>query len=266
MAAEHTERPGPKSLLMRDRRGRIVDLVRQRGTVLVSELAEQFGVSAVTIRTDLEQLEQDGFLLRDRGGAVAPEQRSGLIAFEQRKSLAQDAKARIGRAAAGLVSPGDTIILDAGTTTVQMTPYLRTLGPLTVITNALNVAMEFRGVPDVRVVLLGGSLNFDTLSTHGILAEQGLDAVVVQKLFLGAQSVELQAGVTETSPEIARVKRAMVHAARQVILLADAQKWSRTGFIKVTPLSSIQTVVTDDALPDDARAAIEKAGAELILA
>jgi len=160
---------------------------------------------------------------------------------------------------------GGAIILDAGTTTVQMVPHLRGVGPLTVVTNALNVAIELRTLPDVRVVLLGGSLNYETFSTHGLLAEQGLEAVVVQKLFLGAQSVEPLAGVTETSPEIARVKRAMVRAARQVILVADSHKWTRTGFIKVAPFSEIQTIVSDAGLSPEARSAVERAGVELIL-
>ena len=250
---------------MRDRRARIADLIRQHGVVHVVDLADQFGVSTVTIRTDLEQLEQDGFLVRDRGGAVAPDQTSGLIAFDQRTTLNLDVKGRIGRAAAALVNPGDTIILDAGTTTVQMVPHLRGIGPLTVVTNALNVAIDLRTAPDVRVVLLGGSVNYETFSTHGLLTEQGLEAVVVQKAFLGAQSVEPFAGVTETSPEIARVKRAMVQAARQVILVADSSKWMRTGFIKVVSISDLQTIVTDGGLPAEARSAIERAGTELVL-
>jgi DeoR/GlpR family transcriptional regulator of sugar metabolism len=256
----------PKALLMRDRRSRIADLVRQHGAVRVEDLVEQFGVSAVTIRGDLEQLEQLGALVRDRGGAVAPHQAtSGLIAFDQRSALHTDAKARIGRAAARLVSPGDTIILDAGTTTVQMVPHLREIGQLTVVTNALNIAFELRSIPDARVVLLGGNLNYETLSTHGTMTEQGLEAIVVQKLFLGAQSVELEAGVTDTSSEIARVKRAMVSAARRVILVADATKWQRSGFIKVTPFSTIHTIVTDTDLPTEARSAVQRGGSELIL-
>ena len=256
----------PKALLMRDRRTRIADRVRQQGAVRVDELAEQFGVSAVTIRGDLEQLEQLGVVIRDRGGAVAPHPAaSGLIAFDQRSALHPDAKARIGQAAARLVSPGDTIILDAGTTTVQMVSHLRELRQLTVITNALNVAFELRSMPDVRVVLLGGNVNYETFSTHGTMTEQGLEAVVVQKLFLGAQSVELEAGVTDTSSEIARVKRAMLKAARQVILVADSSKWQRSGFIKVAPFSAIHTIVTDTDLPAEARTAVQRAGSELIL-
>jgi DeoR family transcriptional regulator, aga operon transcriptional repressor len=256
----------PKALLMRDRRTRIADLVRQQGAVRVEDLAEQFGVSAVTIRADLEQLEQLGALLRDRGGAVAPHQgASGLIAFDQRSALHPEAKARIGQAAARLLSPGDTIILDAGTTTVQIVPHLREIGQLTVVTNALNIALELRSVPDVRVVLLGGNLNYETFSTHGTMAEQGLEAVVVQKVFLGAQSVELEAGVTDTSSEIARVKRGMLKASRQAILVADSSKWQRSGFIKVAPFTSFHTIVTDTDLPAEARAAIQRTGTELIL-
>ena len=263
--ADGIDRRPAKALLMRDRRARIADLVRQRGAVRVDELADLFDVSTVTIRTDLEQLERDGFVLRDRGGAIAPSQTSALIAFEQRTGLQLDAKSRIGQAAARRVHPHDTIILDAGTTTVQMVPHLREGGPLTVVTNALNVVLELRALPDVQVVLLGGSVNYETFSTHGLLAEQGLEAVVVQRLFLGAQSVELKAGVTDTSPEIARVKRAMVRAAREVVLVADSSKWQRKGFIQVVPFGDIQAVITDSDLPAEARGALERSGTELIL-
>src|SRR5947209_5535268 len=146
-----------------------------------------------------------------------------------------------------------------------MVPHLRQIGQLTVVTNALNIALELRSMPDVRVVVLGGNLNYETFSTHRTMAEQGLEAVVVQKVFLGAQSVELEAGVTDTSSEIARVKRGMLNAARQAILVADSSKWQRSGFIKVTPFTSFHTIVTDAELPAEARAAIQRAGTELIL-
>lgn len=205
-------------------------------------------------------------LIRDRGGAVFNHQGvSRLIAFEQRTRLYQEEKRRIGQVAAQFVESGDMIILDAGTTVVEMTRYRTHATPLTVVTNALNVAAEMAGQPDTQVLLLGGTVNDATFSTLGPMVEQGLGDLVVQKVFLGAQSVENEAGVTDTSMEIAQVKRAMVRTARRVILLADSSKWRRTGFIKVVPYQAIHTVVTDTNLPDAARRAIERHGIELVL-
>jgi len=251
--------------LMLDRRARIAAMVRQRGSVRVQELSERFQVSAVTIRTDLVQLEKDGVLIRDRGGAVACGQGSALVAFDQRTALHLEAKQRIGQAAAALVQPGDTILMDAGTTVVEMSWHLLQISPLTVVTNALNVALELRAAPAARVLMLGGTINYATFGTLGPLLDQNLSDLAVQKLFLAAESVDVGAGVTDSTPEIAHAKRALARAARQVILLADSSKWGKVGFIKVLPLEQIQTVVTDSGLPESTRAALEQAGLELIV-
>lgn len=251
--------------LMLDRRARIAELVRQRGVVRVEELAELFQVSPVTIRSDLAQLEKEGVLIRDRGGAVPSAQSSTLIAFEQRAGINLDEKRRLGRVAARFVDPGDTILMDAGTTVVEMTRYLQQVAPLTVVTNALNVAVELHTLPHARVVLLGGTVNYEALSTLGPLVEQSLSDMVVQKLFLAAESIDLHIGVTDSTMEIAQVKRAMIRAARKVILVADASKWQRSGFIKVVSFDAIHTVVTDSRLPAAIRAEIERRGIELVL-
>lgn len=252
--------------LMLDRRGRIAALVRQRGSVRVQDLAEQFQVSPVTIRTDLAQLEKEGLLVRDRGGAVAAAPRSALVAFETRTSLHLSAKQQIGRAAAALVAPGDTVLMDAGTTVVEMVPHLPQAGPLTVVTNALNVGLALQGLHDVRAILLGGTINYATFGTLGAMAEHDLEGLVVEKLFLAAETVHTEDGVTDSTFEIAQLKRAMVRAARQVVLLADSSKWGRSGFIKVTPLSSINTVVTDAGLSRADQIALERLGVRVIIA
>lgn len=252
--------------LMLDRRARIAAMVRQRGSVRVQELAELFQVSPVTIRTDLVQLEKDGLLLRDRGGAVAAGQGSALVAFDTRTSIRLSAKQQIGRAAAALVSPGDTILMDAGTTVVEMVPHLPQGGPLTVVTNALNVGLALQAQRDTRVILLGGSINYATFGTLGPMAEHNLEGLVVEKLFLAAETIDIAAGVTDSTMEIAQLKRAMVRAARQIILLADSSKWGRTGFIKVAPLNAIHTVVSDAALGEGDRLALERLGVRVIIA
>ncbi len=250
---------------MLHRRAQIAELVRQRGFVRVDELADRFNVSEVTIRHDLAQLEQDGLLIRDRGGAVTTKQVTTLVGVEQRAELNRAEKCRIGRAAAELVCLGDTIIMDAGTTMVEMAKHLAAVSPLTVVTNAPNVAMELGAVTDARVILLGGRLHRESASTLGPFTEQSLNELVVDKVFLGTQAVDLKVGLTDTSIQIAQVKRAMLRAARQVILLTDSSKWGCTGFIKIAPLSAMQTIITDTKLPDAAQAAIERLGINLVL-
>ena len=248
-----------------ERRARIAELVAQQRSVRVSELSNLFQVSEVTIRNDLDLLAKQGLLVRDRGGALANTQASLTIAFEQRAVLNQEEKRRIGDAAAQFVTPGDTIIIDAGTTTLEMARHLSNLSPLTVVTNALNVAVQVGTLPDAHVILVGGSLNRDTISTIGPHAERDLNDLLVNKVFLGIHAADLEAGLTDTSIEIAQIKRAMIRAGRQVILLADSSKWGRVAFAKVAPLEAVHVIVTDSGLPDDTRAACERLGIRLVV-
>ena len=250
------------------RRAQIAELVRQTGAMRVTDLAARFQVSEVTIRNDLMQLEKQGLVIRDRGGALPlghPRELTSLLAVEQRAHLHIAEKRRIARAAAQLVSAGDTIIMDAGTTVVEMAPHLAGIASLTVVTNALNVALEVSTKCDARVILAGGNFSRESSSTLGSVTEQTLGELIVQKAFLGTQAFDFEHGLTDTTMEIAQVKRAIIRAARRVILLTDSSKLGQSGFIKVAPLTAVQTLITDDALPAEARPSLEKAGIELTL-
>lgn len=266
---KESHHPPARTHMILQRRGKIAEMVRQQGVVRVGELAERFGVSEVTIRLDLVALENEGELTRDRGGAIAPKAPKpvkSLLGMEFRSELNNESKRRIGRAAAQLVSPGDTIILDAGTTVVEMIPYIAGITPLTVVTNALNIALAVGAKTSAQVLLLGGNFSRSSCSTLGPIAERTLGEMRVEKAFMGAQALDLEGGVTDTTPEIAQSKRAMMQASRQVILLADSSKWGHGAFIKVAPVSAFQTVISDTGLGMEARTALEQAGIKLILA
>jgi DeoR/GlpR family transcriptional regulator of sugar metabolism len=258
-----------KAPMTQHRRRQILELVKSDGAAHVTALAQKFGVSTVTIRNDLTKLARAGELLRDRGGAItAPPSRqiTHLLGLKERAVLNHGAKQRIGKAAAQLVQAGDTIIMDAGTTVVEMAPHLGGFAPLTVVTNALNVALAIASTGDAQVILLGGTLSREASSTVGPLAEQTLADLSVGKLFLGTQALDLHDGLTDTTLEISQVKRAMIKAAKQVFLLADSTKWGHTGFIKVAQLVEIDALISDTKLPEAARAAVERLGIRLILA
>ncbi len=261
---------GVKVPMTLQRRTQIAQLVQGRGAVRVAELAEHFQVSEVTIRTDLNELEKNGHLTRDHGGAITAQSRSSqpltsLAGIEQRAVLNLEAKRRIGREAATRVGPGDTILLDAGTTVVQMVPHLAGIPDLTVVTHALNVALELGALTTARIILLGGTFNRESCSALGPAAEATLQELIVQKLFLGAQAIDAEHGLTDTTPEISQIKQAMIQAAREVVLLTDSSKWLRAGFIKVAPLSDVGTLISDSELDGEARAAFERSGAAITL-
>ncbi|HSH77752.1 MAG TPA: DeoR/GlpR family DNA-binding transcription regulator [Herpetosiphonaceae bacterium] len=252
--------------LAAERRERIAELVMHKGAVHISELTQRYGVSEVTIRHDLDVLASQGVVVRERGGALANVQTTLAKAFEQRSDVNPEAKRRIGQRAAQLVKPGDTIIMDAGTTVMEMARHVRDVAPLTVITNALNVASQVGGLAGCHVILTGGSLSIETISTVGPLAERDFGELIVGKLFLGAHTVDLEAGIVDTSIEVARVKRAMIQAARETILLVDSSKWEthrREAFARVAPLTAVHQIITDSGLPDDVRPAIERLRIEL---
>lgn len=204
--------PRASRAMTQQRRTQIVEMMDARDAMRVGELATEFGVSEVTIRSDLVHLERAGKLVRDRGGATAtadsaagaPAIRS-LLAIEKRAGLFVEEKKRIARAAAQLVAPGDIIIMDAGTTVVEMTPFLAHIAPLTVVTNALNVALRLETETQANVILLGGALSRTSASTLGPLTEQGLNGMTVGTLFLGTQAWNDADGLTDTTMEIAGV-------------------------------------------------------------
>ena len=258
-----------KGLLTGVRRAHIVEMVMQQGRARVGELSEKFGVSEVTIRGDLEVLAREGRLVRDRGGAIALARPTITMAFEQRSQRNLDRKRAIGQVAASLVEAGETILLDAGTTVMEMAKFLVAsppASPLTVVTNSLNIAAHLATLPDLRILLAGGWLDRNSVSTLGSLAERDIGDLVVDKVFLGAHALNATFGVSDTSVEAAQVKAAMARSGREVILLADSSKWNHTGFARAVQLSQIQVLITDEELPESARKTIEASGVRVVIA
>jgi DeoR/GlpR family transcriptional regulator of sugar metabolism len=245
------------------RRRKISELIRDNGVARVTELVKLFGVSDVTIRSDLEALAKEGVLIRDHGGAVAQTFTRLSIAFDQRARLNLESKQRIGEAAARMVFSGDTIMLDAGTTLMEMAKRLPAISPLTVITNSLNIATEVGSRPGAQVMLAGGSLSTETISTVGPIAERDLRELLVDKLFLGIQAFAPDVGLSDVSLEVARVKAAMVSTADYVILLADSTKYLARAFARVAPLSQIDCLITDSGFPEEAARQLVANGIEV---
>ncbi|HEY8965889.1 MAG TPA: DeoR/GlpR family DNA-binding transcription regulator, partial [Candidatus Methylacidiphilales bacterium] len=149
---------------------------------------------------------------------------------------------------------------------VGMVPHLKGVSPLTVVTNAVNVAQELAAATEAKVILLGGAYSRTSASNLGPMAENSLAEMTIDVLYLGTQAFDLEHGLTDTTVEIAQLKRAMIRAARRVVLLADSAKWETSGFIQVAPLSSIHTLVADEGLPPAARRRIASLGIEVVIA
>jgi DeoR family fructose operon transcriptional repressor len=248
------------------RRLRIAEYVRQHesGIVTVAELSQLLAVSDMTIRRDLALLESQSFLRRVHGGAVAYQQANGDKPFSFRATHADPQKQVIGWLAAQLVSDGDRIILDAGTTTLQLANNLTCKNQLTVITNNIPVANELAQCGNILIILLGGIVKHNESCTVGNMVRQSLSLLSADKYFLSATNFSIRMGAMETDMAETEVKQAMLRSASQTILLADSSKFDISALIQVAPLQQIHKIVCDDGLPPEAIRAIEAEGVEVI--
>jgi DeoR/GlpR family transcriptional regulator of sugar metabolism len=253
--------PTPRHKIPARRRQEILRAV-QSGAAHVSDLAESLGVSEMTVRRDLRELASDGRLERVRGGAVSA---STEPPFEQTVVERYEAKDRIGAAAAALVRDGQAVMIDIGTTTLQAAHHLRG-SRITVVTSSLAVYDELMPDPAIELVLPGGVVRRNYRSLVGVLAEDSLRQLKADVLFLGTSAVDEQLAVWDSTMVEVPIKRAMIAAASRVVLLADAEKFSMKGIVRVCAADAIDMIVTDDALPASARAAIDDAGIEVTIA
>ncbi|MFN4238847.1 MAG: DeoR/GlpR family DNA-binding transcription regulator [Vogesella sp.] len=245
------------------RRHAIVALVQERGEVSVDELTQRFATSEVTIRKDLALLETGGLLLRRYGGAVSLP--SEMVAEPDSQQVSVR-KMAIARAAANRLRDHNRVIIDSGTTTRSMIPLLGSKRGLVVMTNSLNVAGALRELENEPTLLMtGGTWDPHSESFQGQIAEQVLRSYDFDQLFIGADGIDLARGTT-TFNELVGLSRVMADVAREVIVMVESEKIGRRIPNLELPWSSIHTLVTDDALADDARAQIEARGITVICA
>lgn len=257
-------RSNKRPMLPEERRSKILKELQENRQVRVAELSKRFHTSEVTIRSDLKALHSRGLVRRAHGGAIAPDA-VAESPLEERIHAHAEEKRRIGAAAAALVQDGDCIVLDSGTTTHEIAKRLKGKQDLRVITNGVNVAMELLGVRGIQLVMLGGMLRDDSLSVAGHFAEQMLEHLLADKVFLGATSWDLRFGLSTGNPEEARVSQAMVRIARERILVADSSKFGSRSLSRIGSLLDMHKVITDRALPADVQQELRSKGLELVL-
>ncbi|MER3452283.1 MAG: decarboxylase, partial [Acidimicrobiia bacterium] len=224
---------------VRERRALILELIESEGEVTVRDLSRRAGVSEMTVRRDLEVLAGRGVLVRLHGRAVAPVLRSYEPPFDVRAGTATQAKVRIGVMTAGLIQDGETVILDSGTTTLEVARALRGRRNITVLTTSLRIANILDQEPGIRLMLSGGIIRPGELSLTGDLTVGALDGLRFDTAIIGVGGIDPAAGVTEYNPDDARVKRAEVAASRRVIVAADAAKLGRVAFARVCALEEV---------------------------
>ncbi len=249
-------------MLVDERREQIRGIAEKMGFVSLQELADEVGVSESTVRRDLEHLDGIGQIRRTRGGAVYVGE--GLHAFEERVSKALNEKRRIARAVAELIEPGEAILLDGGTTTLEVARQLHGR-PLHVVTNSLPIVNALATDPNVELVFVGGYVYPNSGVALGPLTVEALSRINARRLVMGVGGIT-ERGLYNGNTLLVETERQMMAAAEEVIVVADSSKFDHTALAHLCTLDKVDRFVVDKGLSPVWRNRIDRAGAELIVA
>ncbi|GAB2546212.1 transcriptional repressor AgaR [Rufibacter soli] len=233
-----------------ERHQHILTKLQEKGQVQVIDLCEELSVSSVTIRKDLKLLEDKGLLFRTHGGATQNNPYTIDRPVNEKETMQTGEKKLIGAAAAKLVQPNDSILIASGTTVMALAKNIQPQESLTVITSALNVAMELLRHPEVEVLQLGGLLRRSSSSVTGPYAESVLADFSCSKLFLGVDGIDIEFGLTTTNVMEARLNRQMINISQKTIVLADSSKFGRRGFGRICGFEDIDEIITDKGISE----------------
>jgi len=256
---------GQTDLFAEERRALVLRRVHEKRKVTVAELATRFGVTGATVRADLRVLESTGLLTRTHGGAIE-RTKTGFEPDSRQKEVQNlQAKRRIGRAALGLIEDGDTIVLDTGTTTLELARCLNQRKNVTVVTNDLLIARVLEDMESVSVIFLGGWLRKGFHCTIGIQGRAIMEGLTVDKAFMAANGFTLAKGATTPDVQHAETKERMIAISAKTILLCDRTKLGRVSLARFLPPDQLDVLVTD-RMDTKERAQIERSGIEVIVA
>ncbi len=257
--------PSKNGLKIDERRRKILEILRRDGQVKVSELSSFFDVSAVTIRSDLDILGQDGFLERTQGGAIQTVKNFYNFEFQRRKQENMEQKKLIAATAADLICDGETLLINSGTTTYYTAVELKRHKNLNIVTNSISVAIELGAHPTFRVILLGGDINAQYSFTYGKDAQEQLGRYKADKVILSVDGVCKDGGLTTYHAEEAVINNTMIERARETIIVADSSKFDHESFAFITQFEKAHYWVTDSLLSRDAIKTVEKLGIKVVV-
>jgi DeoR family transcriptional regulator, aga operon transcriptional repressor len=259
-----------ETVTLDERRIRMLALIREHQFVPVTELSERFGISEVTVRSDLAALAADGNIHRIRGGAIPRVDLAHERPYEESVETHADEKRAIGRVAAQLVAPGDSVVLDVGTTVVAAARALVArdeLHDIVAVTNGLKTALELEaGIPRLTVVVSGGTLRPLQHSLVEPMATRVLGEVSPTIAFLGCSGVHPEGGVTNVNLPEAHVKQQILRSARRKVILADGSKIGRIEFAQLCPVEDIDMVITGESANATVVDALRERGCEVVIA
>ncbi len=247
-----------------ERQKKILEILSDEGAVSVNRLSTELGVTEETVRRDLEKLEKQEFLKRTHGGAVALDENTNEMSLEKRKSTNVEAKQRIAKLAATQVNEGDTIFLDASTTTFFMAKELKNMRNITIITNSLRVVVELDGCEAIKVISVGGVLSHNQ-SFVGTLAENSIaENYVASKMFFSSKGVSAESGILESNEQECGIKQKMLKNSRHKYYLCDKSKMGSVGFVKLARLDEINYLISDHEPEGELKEKLEELEIEVL--
>jgi DeoR family transcriptional regulator of aga operon len=247
-----------------DRRDKIIQKIQNEGSVKVDELSEEFDVSTVTIRNDLDFFEKKGLIDRTYGGALLRNNVYNDPSIEEKKKINVEEKKRIGDYASTFVNDGESIILDSGSTTREIALRIKDKVDLTVMTNAINIGLELAGASGLEVMLTGGVLRDKSYSLVGPEAERTMQNYYFDTLFLGVDGMDFEHGLTTSNPLEAQLNRIMVERSNRIIAVTDSSKFGRHSFSYICDLDPINILITDDQISKEFEEKLHKRDIEVI--
>ena len=248
-----------------ERQKQIHSLLMQQGRLSVAEIVKHFEISEATARRDLESLASQGKAQRVHGGVISIEQAPPESPILERENEQADEKKRIGLSAANLVADKETVFLGSGTTVLDVARNLRNRKNLTVITNSLPVLNALAGSNGITVISLGGMLRDSEMSFIGHITEQALTEVRADKVIMGTRGLSLEHGLTNDYLQETLTDRAILKIGREVMVVADHTKCGASATAFVAPITAVQTLITDNATPDDFIAAVRAQGVNVMV-
>lgn len=243
-----------------ERHKRIINKITQEGQIKVQDLCDELKVSPVTVRKDLKLLEEKDILYRIHGGATLNNPYTIDKHVHEKEKIHLSEKMQIGEAGAKLVTANDSILIASGTTVLALAKSIKPQENLTVITSALNVALELNGHIEIEVIMLGGLLRKRSSSVIGLNGGNNLSDFSCSKLFLGVDGIDLDFGLTTANVMEARLNREMINVSQKTIVLTDSTKFGKRGFGRICGFDSIDEIITDEGISDFNKKALEEFG------
>ena len=247
------------------RRKRILEILDKKESISVKELSNYFNISEVTIRNDLNNLAKEGKIIRTHGGAVSLNDTKYEQAYHIRKSKNHNLKVKIGKAAASLVEDSEVIFIDASSTASEMLPYLKQKSELTVITNSIEVCNTLIMYRNIHLIILGGNVRRESLSTVGSQVEDIIKYGNIGKAFFGAKGFDILHGLTDINQDEINLKKSVANKSQKIIALIDYTKWDKVSFGTFAPTDNIDTIITDKKAPKKSIDKARKQGIEVIV-